>query len=495
MSLGISGDKDTLWRWDLSLNYGENRFDYDITDSLNASLVSLTGDSPENADPGDLFHSLTTLDFDISSRTHWGSLAAGLQWRRDHYRIDAGEPVSFLDYDTVNGSSIGGLDASSGIQVFPGYTPENAISEQRHSQAVFVSAEWNISDQWQANGALRFEHFSDVGNHWSFKLSSAYQWTPSLKIRAGINTGFRAPSLQQRFYSDISNQFVQIGDDLQQLRVATINRDQLETLGINTAPLKEETSFNTNLGLSWMPSDRWYWSLDLYTIDINDRIVISNITATGFDPVLDDYLMDIGAEAYHGFYNGIDTRTQGVDLFGQYQRDLGDALLSLSLSANYNDTRVTKRHEMNHKTGSVGLGIFSSHSESIIEDWQPDWRSVARAGLAWEHWQVSLEAESFGDYRVEERNGDEQRYASKTLINLRTEYHWADGWQVALGANNVFGTTPEKNRIGQTGQGVIVDGDLNPVVSSPGVFQYSRRTTPFGFNGAYYYLSVQRVWD
>ena len=50
---------------------------------------------------------------------------------------------------------------------------------------------------------------------------------------------------------------------------------------------------------------------------------------------------------------------------------------------------------------------------------------------------------------------------------------------------------PDKNEIGNSRTGTIVDSSGNVIVSSPGVFTYSRRSAPFGFNGAYYYVGAE----
>ena len=49
---------------------------------------------------------------------------------------------------------------------------------------------------------------------------------------------------------------------------------------------------------------------------------------------------------------------------------------------------------------------------------------------------------------------------------------------------------PDQNLVGQSRTGTIVDGTGNLVVDTPGVFVFSRRSAPFGINGAYYYLAA-----
>lgn len=497
LSLGLENETNRDWQWGTSINYGANDFEYEIKDSLNASLVSLTGDSPSSAHAGSLLHSLLTWDVDVVHHASWGSLALGTTLRRDTYEIHQGDKLSYFDYDTVSGSSLGAFDASRGIQVFPGYTPNNEIDTHRNSQAFYVNAEWNLSKKLKSAAAIRYENFDDLGNNFTFKLSGSYQLTKHTRVRAGINTGFRAPSLQQQFYSDISNQFVLLNDQLQQVRVATINHRQSEALGLETRRLREERSVNANLGFVFSPGNRWFSSIDFYSIAIRDRIVISNIMPVGLNAELDQYLSNIGADASHAFFNGVNTKTQGVDVYSEYNTTLNDAHIQLSFSANYTKTEIDDYHAFSqHSDFQLEQDqYFSSQSESIIEEWQPHWRSIARASAYWQHWELKVEAESFGSYTVEESNGDRQEYGTKTLVNAGIDYRFDNGLTLSLGVNNLFNEVPDKNTIGQTGQGRIIDGDGALAVQSPGVFQYSRRTTPFGFNGAYYFLTLNQRWD
>ena len=87
-------------------------------------------------------------------------------------------------------------------------------------------------------------------------------------------------------------------------------------------------------------------------------------------------------------------------------------------------------------------------------------------------------------------DGAKQTYGSELLTDLRVSFEIMDGLSVNVGGNNITDETPDKNEIGNSRTGTIVDDTGAVVVSSPGVFQYSRRSAPFGFNGAYYYAGV-----
>ena len=60
--------------------------------------------------------------------------------------------------------------------------------------------------------------------------------------------------------------------------------------------------------------------------------------------------------------------------------------------------------------------------------------------------------------------------------------------ELTLGAHNLFDITPDLNQIGQSRGGTLIDASGRTIVSSPGVFQYSRRAAPFGFNGGFFYV-------
>ena len=60
-----------------------------------------------------------------------------------------------------------------------------------------------------------------------------------------------------------------------------------------------------------------------------------------------------------------------------------------------------------------------------------------------------------------------------------------------MGGNNIFDEYPDTNEIGNSRGGSLEDAPAgNLVVDSAGVFEYSRRSAPFGFNGAYWYVGA-----
>ena len=97
-----------------------------------------------------------------------------------------------------------------------------------------------------------------------------------------------------------------------------------------------------------------------------------------------------------------------------------------------------------------------------------------------------IQFNGYGPYTV--LDGERQTYDARYLTDVRLGYNLGFG-RLSVGANNLFDVTPEKNEIGQSRGGRIIDPMGNVIVDSPGVFQYSRRSAPFGFNGGFYYVA------
>ena len=64
--------------------------------------------------------------------------------------------------------------------------------------------------------AVRGEQYSDFGATVTGKATARYDLTKQVAVRAAGSTGFRAPSLQQLYFNNISTQFKVDADDIDQ---------------------------------------------------------------------------------------------------------------------------------------------------------------------------------------------------------------------------------------------------------------------------------------
>jgi len=318
------------WNADLSQTYGYNRLNYNISHTLNASIANRDllaggrGLSPSSFDAGGFsFGQLTTnLDF---SRYYAGiangmNIAFGAEYRRENYKISAGEPGSYVDVDGV------GNGGNAGSQGFPGFQPSDATDRNRNSIAAYVDIETDITKLFKIQTALRAEKFSDFG-------SIGEQFL----LRSSASTGFRAPSLQQVYFSSTFTDF--ISGKPQDVVLAPNGGTIANAAGI--PKLKEEKSKNYTLGFTWSPTPVTAITADLYRINIDDRIVLSGRFDANNFPALGATLAALGVGQAQFFVNSVNTRTQGVDLTVSHKMDVGAGKLSTFLAYNYSKTDVT----------------------------------------------------------------------------------------------------------------------------------------------------------
>ncbi len=493
ISLAI-GLETTLADWDLDagLQTGRNRFGFTISESLNASHVEAFGFSPSKADAGELELGLSTINVDLVREYTEYTIALGAEYREDRYQLKSGDPLSYLDYAPAG-------TAPAGIQVFPGYKPVNEVDEQREAIGFYGDIEFYFSDALMFSTALRYEDYNDFGDTFNGKLALRYDFNPTLTLRTSSSTGFRAPSMQQLYFNNVSTQFT--GPNATPRERGTFRNDSALAKELGIPTLREEESLSFAFGFVITPIDDLVMTLDYYRIDIDDRIVISGSVSQGLDPVLDAALESVGAGEAQFFLNAANTETEGVELVVTYNIDFAGGQWHLSGSANHTETKIVELIAPVGVAGIPGIGgaLFTEQDISIVEEWQPKDRINLTSSYIRNNWRLSVLVNRYGEYTVRDNCSAGNDCLSQTLeaewvTDVQVSYAFNNGLAVKIGGNNVFDARPDKNESGQSRfspSGGLVDpvtGEF--VVNSTGVFTYSRRSAPFGFNGAYYYAGI-----
>ncbi len=476
---------------DVSINHGLNTFDYFISNSMNASYGAA---SPTSAEAGGFELSHTAFNLDVSYPIEYQSslinLAGGVEFRREGYGIHAGEMVSYID------AGLGIDGTAAGIQVFPGFKPENEVDENRTNIAGYLDFESYLSGQpgsgLLVGAAVRGEQYSDFGTTITGKATARYDINTQIAVRAAGSTGFRAPSLQQLYFNNISTQFKldEASGELIPLEVGTFRNDSDAARALGIPELKEETAFNVSGGVVLKPVEKLWFTVDGFLIQIDDRIVLSGTFSA--DDV--EGLEEAGANSAQVFTNVAQTRTQGVDVAAGYLHAFeNETLLNLKLAFTFADTEVIGDVEAPEILVNLKDTLFPSQEQSMIEEWQPNTRINVSADYIIGDLTIGGALRYFGEYTVQEGSGDDparQTYGGKWLTDLQTNYKLNEGLSLTIGANNIFDQVPDENIIGQSRSGELVDGAGTVIVDSPGVFTYSRRSAPFGFNGGLYYAKL-----
>ena len=483
---------------DASVNHGLNTFDFFISNSMNASYGAA---SPTSADAGGFELSQTAFNLDVTYPLEYQSslinLAGGIEFRREGYGIHAGEPASWIN------AGLGADGAVAGIQVFPGFSPNRETDESRTNIAGYADFESYMSGQPGSGlfvgAAVRGEQYSDFGTTVTGKATARYDLTKQVAVRAAGSTGFRAPSLQQLYFNNISTQFNIDVDDLDgdgntteliPLEVGTFRNDSDAARALGIPELKEETAFNVSGGVVLKPLDKLWLTVDGFLIQIDDRIVVSGRFSADKVPGL----VEAGANEAQVFTNVAQTRTTGVDVAAGYLHAFdNESLLNLKVALTYADTEVIGDVEAPEILVGLEDTLFPSQERSMIEEWQPNTRINFSADYIVGDLTIGGALRYFGEYTVQEGSGDDparQTYGGKWLTDIQGNYQLNEGLSLTIGANNLLDQVPDENEIGQSRGGTLVDGAGQVIVDSPGVFTYSRRSAPFGFNGGIYYAKL-----
>jgi iron complex outermembrane receptor protein len=471
---GIRGIYDK-WIYDASAQYGHNRFEFTIGDTLNVSLGPGVPPNKTEFDAGTLELNQLIGNIDVSRPFTVDSLAGpvnvafGGEYRRETYQIQAGEPDSYGDGGIANQF---GARAAIGAQVFPGFRPSNQVDASRHSVAGYVDVEGDVVTWLRLGLAGRAEHYSDFGGTLDGKLTARVQPDPRFVVRGSVSTGFRAPSLGQSFFSSTATNFVNLGQGLVPVESLTLPVDSAPAQVLGAAPLKPETSIHASGGVVITPVQGLDVTVDFYHIAIDDRIVLSgNFTA----PAIAILLAPFGANSARFFTNAIDTRTNGVDVTASYHIAMDDAG-DVRLRAGYNNTRSKIVGTVATPPQLAGFEsvLFDRIERRRIECGQPE--DSFRLGGDWHRSRlgVNLNLARYGEFCSFTLNpADDQDYAPKWLTDVEVSYRMSR-YTVAAGAQNLFDVFP----------------DRNTTVNSFNGIQTFPSQSPFGMNGRTLYARI-----
>lgn len=457
------------WDMDTSLVYGQNGMNYDIQNTLNASIgpTSKTSFDSGGFSYNQLVYNLTGVrKYDVAGLASPLNVAVGTEARREGYELHAGEPDSWRNGGVILPS---GTPAASGAQVFPGFRPTDAGHTSRVAIGAFVDVEANITDKLLASAALREEHYNDFGSNLSGKLAGRYDFTKNFALRGSVQNGFRAPSLQQQKFTSTSTNFIN-GIPYE---ITTFTPNDPVAVALGAKPLKAEKSTNFSLGavVRLAPVSL---TVDAYRINMRDRIVLSeNLTSAA----VRNYIVSQGFTGIGGgrfFINGVDTRTKGVDIVASMPWNAGAAgRFDFTLAGNFNRTDVTKVPTTAQLAAlNPAPVLFDRVNVLTLEKGQPKNKITASANWKLNQWGVTARATRYGDVLSPGTTAAfDYTLKAKTIVDLEARYALSRQMTLALGADNLFDQYSET---------------LPPALNTTSNTPFSNYT-PFGNNGRYVY--------
>ncbi|NLG77894.1 MAG: TonB-dependent receptor [Xanthomonadaceae bacterium] len=470
------------WDMDSSLSYGYNEMEFTIENTLNRSLGP---SSKTEFDAGGFDYDQLVLNISGVRPVEVGwlssplNIAIGLEARRETYSITAGEPDSYR-----NGGVLlpDGSPTQSGSQVFPGFRPENEVSENREAVGAFIDLEANITPKLLASVAVRGEHYSDFGENLSGKISARYDFTDAFALRASVQNGFRAPSLQQQFFATTSTNF--IGGIPFDITTFPATDPVAQALGARELDAEESQNFSIGAVLQLGALSI---TIDAYRIDIDDRIVLSeNLTAANVRAYLEEQGF-IGVGGGRFFINGVDTETEGVDIVASYPVLFARAgRLDLTFTANFNSTDVTRTPT----TAPLAAldpppVLFERVNVLTFEEGTPEDKFSLTANWTLDRLAATLRATRYGEVLSPDTVAtfastviNDVVLSPKTLIDIEARYDITDHMRIALGSDNVTDEYPDPNPPAANGTGTTSFSNYSPFGRS-GRFVYGKLTYRF----------------
>jgi iron complex outermembrane receptor protein len=429
------------WDLDSSLVYGRNKMDFTIKNTVNRSLGTTSGtvfDAGGFEYDQAVFNLGAVREFEVAGLSSPLNVAVGLEARREGFEIFAGESDSFR-----NGGVLlpNGMPTASGSQVFPGFRPSDVTDENRDAVGAYVDVEANLTDKLLASVAVRGESYSDFGENVSGKFAVRYDFTDSFALRASVQNGFRAPSLQQQFFRSTATNFINgVPFD-----ILTLPVNDPVAMALGATELDAEESFNYSVGAVVRVGDLSL-TIDAYRIDIDDRIVLSeNLTQTNVRQLLTSLgFTGIGGGRF--FINGVDTETEGVDVVLNYPLRTGIGRFDLTLTANFNSTEVTRVPQTAQLAAlNPAPPLFDRINVLTFEEGNPDDKYVFAVNWGYERFGATLRATRYGEVLTPGTAAPlDFTIDATTLVDLEARYEVSDRIKIAIGADNISDEYPDE---------------------------------------------------
>ncbi len=465
---GGRGDINENLSYDIRVRTAENEVEYVLKNSINPSLGSL---SPTSFNPGTLTQEESSFNADFVKT--WDSspvnLAFGAEWRNETYKIGAGDAASIEVGPTFVQFGVG----SDGFQGFP---TESAGSFDSESYAAYMDVETEFNEMFSGAVALRYEDYEEFGSTLDWKLSGRMAVNEMLAFRATANTGFRAPTpgqintLNVTTTSDSTGALIPSG-------TYPVNHPISVALGAQKLDPEESTAFT--LGMVLTPLDNLTITVDYYDIEIEDRIALQNFTIGATELVLLNAAGIPNADLLNGsngnfFVNGFTSEVKGVDLNVHSNFALGEGFLDVDFRHNYNQQDVS---DVNQDTINAGR-VYD------LENQVPENNSVLTLTYNQDIFSGLIRFNRYGDWSSTGGlfgpgdASDASNYSGAILIDLEATVTFAENYTLAIGGENIADEYP--------------DDEANGVLQFLG--QKYAVTSPFGFNGAFWYIRASAAF-
>ena len=456
---GLKGETGFGMLWDASAGFGSNKLDFFIDRTTNASLGPAT---PLHFELGSYQQQEVNLHADVSYAVNdVVNVAGGGEWRDERFEIGSGQRESWVFGPLA---AQGFRAASDG---FPGFGPLAVGDWSRSNYAFYGDVEMRDPDEgrWTVGGAVRFENFSDFGVTTNGKFAGRYGLTDAVAVRGSVSTGFRAPTPGQQNAFNVTTEFDrEINAPVNKASIASTSPVARLRGGKQLQPEESvNLAFGAVVGLGTVNL-----TVDYFRVAVTQRISLTQdfrLNPSEVEQLLAEGITSAGnVRDFRFFTNDFDTRTQGVDVVATYEPEALGGATTITLLFNRTDTEVTK----------YSPDVIDARRIRELREALPRTRWNLSANHAPGPWRFLARLNYYGGWYDSE---DAQFYNGDATVDMEAAYSLGESASLALGGQNVLNNFP----------------DLNPTAALVGN-PYSQYT-PYGFNGAFFYVRMNYRWD
>ena len=467
-ALGLRGDLGE-WKIDLNVSYGRNQIDFRTLNSANYSYGTA---SPRNFYDGRLTYQQFVAGADVSRKFDVFqslNLAFGVEGRREWFSIGAGERASYDYFDPNNPSG------TPGAQGFGGFAPRNVIDRSRRNISGYVDLEAQVTDAFLIGVAGRIEDYSDFGSTANGKVSARYDFTPWFALRGSVSTGFRAPALQQQYFTQVASVVVNGTPIL----TGTYPSTDPVARALGGLPLEPEKSTNFSAG-TVIRAGGFELTVDGYYIKIRDQLGLSENISGAPGTTVGNLLAPYSVSAARFFINGLRSTTQGIDAVAHYRLNTATAgTFDFTLAGNVNKIKVER-----HIPGVAGAlipptALFARSRILTIEQGTPGEKLTGTVDWSLDKIGALARVTYYGNVNQPGTTpAADINTGRHAITDFELRYQAPKGAQIGIGVSNLFDVYPDRTIAANNSTGVVG-------------FPYF---SPFGFNGRYIYARVGLNW-
>jgi iron complex outermembrane receptor protein len=404
----------------------------------------------------------------------------------------AGGPLSLavgtsLMRDTFHDSKL----ASAEYSTF-GYTAPTLAFASRVVGSAFTEVDAPVTKELTLNGAVRDDHYSDVGNTINPKISFRFQPAQEMIFRGSVGTGFRAPSLDDLYgystpgatstaayaindpllcpngvpqtgMSGYNSGATSQGQNYASCASSTVNghtaNNNLPIRTSSNPDLKPETSKTFTFGMVFEPAKNVNMSLDYWHINLDNVINALPMSAVAANPAAYSNLFARDSSNNLLYINDVTQnlggmKESGIDVTSNYRFDVADVgRFNVGLDGTY---LLTFESQTTPGAAWVSnLGQFGNVTNTPIA-------SSPTLGFRWRHnlhadwtngdWSARV-TELFTSHYLDQNtcattvtvNGvpcSNHVIPSYSLVNLSVAYAGFKNLTLIGGVNNVFNRLP-----------------------------------------------------